>query len=377
MIKTKKIIFLLFAIALQSGLFFSAKASGCPNNSSFDDLTLSCKCLSGYIWEGSECVKLNQYCADTFGNNSKYNSTTEKCECSYGYIAYSGQCVAANEYCQNNGGPHSIYDSVAKSCKCDYGYLKNSSDYCVSQSVFCSDMYGDNSQYNKSTKKCECQEGYILSGGNCIDGNKYCQSKMGSHSGYDIALKSCACDLDYKLKNSKCSAIEILSISSNSGFAGDEVKIIGNNFGKDGLGQKLYIGADLIDAPDIISWKDDEIIFKIEEGFQGGNIILETSDGTNISGPNFSVSVKTETSGTQENKTESAGDSGKITLNQQINITGQHDSQPAKETSNAVTTTVATNESKPKGGVFSFMSGFLGSVLDGFKSLFNGIFGNG
>lgn len=317
--KSQKFTILFFILALQLGLFFSVEASVCPDNSFFDKLSSSCKCMTGYIWEGSQCVKLNQYCADTLGDNSKYNSVTEKCECSYGYIAFSGQCVHAKEYCQDVGGAHSIYDSTSKSCKCEYGYLKNSSDYCISQDDYCNEEYGDHSEYNKSSKKCECKAGY-------------------------------------KLNNSKCFAIEILSVSQESGFFGDEIKIIGNNLGDLESNFKLYVGDDLIDTSNITEWKQNGITFKIADGLRGGNIILKMSDETSIVGPNLSVSVKTEPV-----KTESDEESDKVTLNQQINIA----SQPADNA------TKTAEDSDKSTGFFSFVSGFLGSVLNGFKSLFS------
>jgi hypothetical protein len=165
-----------------------------------------------------------------------------------------------------------------------------------------------------------------------------------------------------------------LGISQDSGFVGDEIKIIGNNFGDDASDQKIYIGSDLIDSSDILSWKDDEITFKIEDGFKGGNIILKTSDGGNISGPSFSVSIKTEASNKSgESSQDGEGESeDKITLNQQINITNPSDASDKNNTT--VTASVASNNNQPK-GVLSFVSNFLGSIFDGFVNVFSALFG--
>jgi hypothetical protein len=171
-----------------------------------------------------------------------------------------------------------------------------------------------------------------------------------------------------------CSAIEILSISPSSASIGDKVVIQGNNLGDNNSGQKIYIGADIINISDVSNWNDNEIDLKIGSYVKGGNIVLRTYDGKVISGPNLTILAKNSDASSGGG---TSGDSGKITLNQQINIAGAStDASAVKNgtTSNASTTSVAVANTQSSGGVISSVSSFFGSLFDGFKNFFSAIF---
>ncbi|HRH25897.1 MAG TPA: YHYH domain-containing protein [Candidatus Paceibacterota bacterium] len=62
----------------------------CPSMSSYDFLSGSCKCNSGYIvsedYLGNEsCVNANSYCMTKVDLMSEYNSFSNQCECRSGY----------------------------------------------------------------------------------------------------------------------------------------------------------------------------------------------------------------------------------------------------------------------------------------------------
>jgi len=316
-------------------------AFDCPNNSSFNDLSQTCECVPGYIAVSSKCVQADQYCKDSFGINSRYNTTSEKCECNYGYIALSGQCVNATAYCHDKGGIHSVYDPKEKSCKCDYGYIPNSDEYCISQSLYCSELYGDKSEYNKSTERCVCKSGYYLN-------------------------------------NEKCIAIEILSISPDSGIVGDKIKIKGNNLGSIESRTKIYVGENLIDTLDILSWSDKEIVFKIGSYLTSGEVKLKIDDEKEIKGQYLDISEE-EVIKDEDKPSE---DPNKITVNQQINISGvlpsdsQSDNAPVSITSASYNGSGVENEYNTKDvGFFSFASSFVAGILNGIKNIFANLFG--
>jgi len=317
---------------LLTGLFFGGVvlASDCPDNASFDELSQSCQCKSGYAMVKSECVTQNQYCADSFGANSSYDAVNNKCKCNYGYIAVQSQCVNANSYCH--------------------------------------DVLGSNSDYSVSLKDCVCQKGYVLFENSCMDGDKYCKSKSGSRSSYDIISKSCVCDSGYELKNDKCVTVEILSVLPSKGAIGDLIKIQGNNLGSEEKNY-LYIDDVLVNLAAIISWSDGQIVFKVADYMSSGNIILKTGEGLIFSGPYFEISGDALTDDS----------SAKVTLNQQINITGAGDSveQEAGSTSTNSTskTTTSTIIEKTQPGFFSFLSDFASGLLNGVKHVFSALFG--
>lgn len=187
----------------------------CPLFSTYDYLSRSCKCMTGYAVKNGSCVSLNSICQDELGYSSYYDSLSNACKCYAGNIISGGRCVNANSYCWDNYGYHSSYDSLSKTCECDSGYTYNSaSGECVSYDTSCKNEYGYNAEYNYLTGKCGCQSGYVVNslGSGCVDGDSYCQNLYGYHSSYDSIGKSCECDVGYELKNGTCVAKEAPTI---------------------------------------------------------------------------------------------------------------------------------------------------------------------
>lgn len=140
----------------------------------YDILTDSCKCMSGYVLDKdfsgqTTCVSGNGVCHDKYGYNSRYNSLNSSCECSYGYIFGK--------------------DSIGRT-------------QCVSPDSLCTDQLGYNARYNSLYDKCECRSGYVISGGRCIDGDSTCRTKHGLYSSYDDLANNCECDNGYTFGDS-------------------------------------------------------------------------------------------------------------------------------------------------------------------------------
>jgi len=186
----------------------------CPINSYYDSLSGSCKCYSGYIVSGGECISTGQYCRNLYGLHASYNILTDTCECSYGYvfgedILGNTTCVSANQVCKDQYGVMARYNSLSDKCECSIGYMFGEDilgkTQCISENQWCRDKYGFNSKYNTLKDKCECKSGYELtsksSGLECIS----CFSKYGLHSSYNYLLNKCECDDGYTLDdNNQC-----------------------------------------------------------------------------------------------------------------------------------------------------------------------------
>lgn len=142
----------------------------CPLFSSYDYLTKSCKCLSGYVVSGDKCISQDQQCQNLLGYNSSYNILTDKCECSYGSVFDStkNSCVSEYQYCSNHFGFGSSYDSLSKNCECRYGYVFNKTGTkCISEDDWCQDQFGLGSEYDSIKDTCICSYGYKFVGNEC------------------------------------------------------------------------------------------------------------------------------------------------------------------------------------------------------------------
>ena len=142
----------------------------CPLFSSYNSLSGSCECYSGYISSGGQCISEDQNCKNQFGYNSRYNSLYNKCECSYGYVVdTSGKCASGNSICWNKYGYNSKFNSLNNTCECRYGYVFNQSgNKCVSEDEACKEQFGYGAKATISGDKCECRSGYIWEGNNCV-----------------------------------------------------------------------------------------------------------------------------------------------------------------------------------------------------------------
>jgi hypothetical protein len=142
----------------------------CPLMSSYDSISGSCKCFSGYVSSGGRCISNDQLCTDKYGFNAQYDILKEECKCRYGFVWNSSgtSCISGNQACWNKYGYNSTYDNLGGTCKCSYGFVFNDS------------------------------------GTKCISNDDYCQDKFGFGSSYDILHDQCKCKSNYKLKNNTC-----------------------------------------------------------------------------------------------------------------------------------------------------------------------------
>ena len=136
-----------------------------------------CKCSSGHIWGTDalgekKCVDADDYCQDKLGYNSSFDSLSNSCECDSGYFIkddISGsECVAAEQICRDKFGLFAEYDSYSDKCSCSSGYelTKSATGYTCES---CSSKYGYNSSYNYGLEQCECDDGYTLEDGECVE----------------------------------------------------------------------------------------------------------------------------------------------------------------------------------------------------------------
>ncbi len=143
----------------------------CPVNSYYDGIS-SCTCNYGYVSNGGSCVSGNSMCYSQTGYNSSYDTISKTCKCDSGYIiGLSGQCVSENTYynswCTSNVGIMSRYNSISKNCECLSGYEYNGSScvYKTTSSNTSSYSNYDNCPMNShmsssDSTKCQCNSGY-------------------------------------------------------------------------------------------------------------------------------------------------------------------------------------------------------------------------
>ena len=159
----------------------------CPLNSYASGT--SCKCFSGYVSDGTNCVSASSYCLNQIGLMSNYNSLTNSCECMSGYeIGALGTCTYKSTYSPTtyNGGysynyntsslntcPKNSTESVTDptSCTCNVGYQTNAKrTQCVkipkmTNDKQCQASFGRKSQWNgtyndeNNLPYCACKKG--------------------------------------------------------------------------------------------------------------------------------------------------------------------------------------------------------------------------
>ena len=162
---------------------------------------------------------------------STYDSVSSSCKCFSGYVVSNGSCVSADILCHQQIGIMSSYDSTSKNCKCDYGYSLDSSGQCKSASSICSDQLGLMSQYNSLSKKCECMSGYAYNGSNCVYKSTSASYSASAYSAYAAASDTsscpanshtnpsdstkCLCDTGFQVNAAKTSCVTDPVISNN------------------------------------------------------------------------------------------------------------------------------------------------------------------
>jgi hypothetical protein len=153
----------------------------CPLMATYDSLTDSCKCMSGYVVSGSSCVSGNSVCWAKMGYGSSYDRFSKTCSCDYGYILdSSGQCTYASLYCSAKIGLMSSYNSVTKSCECMSGYVYNGSS-CIykaaTSKVSLSSTYTYTPAYSNVAT--------VVPALSSLSNDQYCQNSYGSGSKWD------------------------------------------------------------------------------------------------------------------------------------------------------------------------------------------------
>lgn len=154
----------------------------CPSNSYYDGIS-SCKCNYGYLVSGGSCVSANSLCWQQVGYSSSYDSISNTCKCDSGYVLNSsGQCTNANLVCSSQTGVMSQYNSISKKCECISGYTFNgvscvaqassynySATYSLLNDQACSNANGAHSNWNGTKTSdgllnCGCEKGYAWNG---------------------------------------------------------------------------------------------------------------------------------------------------------------------------------------------------------------------
>jgi hypothetical protein len=200
----------------------------CPLNATYDSLSGSCKCNSGYFVKdgitGQSCVSGTSYCFDKYGLFSSYNSLSKSCECTSGYIMSTDilgnlSCTNGDTYCHNKYGLYSDYNSLSKACECDYGYQLQGSQ-CVKKEMSSpsystpdySSLYNLLNSYStdttttscpanateKSDGKCYCDDGYKLN-----DSKSGCIKVLCSANA-TVVGSGCVCNEDYTMQDGQC-----------------------------------------------------------------------------------------------------------------------------------------------------------------------------
>lgn len=257
---------------------YSSSIPDCPFNSSYDSISGSCKCYSGYVASGGKCVSASQYCTDKYGYGAAYSYLEDACECKSGYEMtrkdYGGglECVS----CSSKYGFGATYDYLTNSCECSSGYVWGTDflgdSTCISGNQYCRDKYGYNSSYDAFSKSCKCDYGYVFdSSDQCVRKDDYCQDLYGYHSKYDTLAGGCVCDDGYEFKNNECVETTpiIYSFYPQTVGAGESVTVSGNNFGDykgDVILNTLSFGTlGKISSLNIKSWSDSKIKFVVPE----------------------------------------------------------------------------------------------------------------
>jgi len=106
----------------------------CPSMSSYNSLSGSCACFSGYIantdlYGNQSCISADSKCVDLMGYGANYNSMTNSCGCRSGYVQSGGKCVSTITYCSAQMGLMSRYNSLSEKCECMSGYEFNGSSW--------------------------------------------------------------------------------------------------------------------------------------------------------------------------------------------------------------------------------------------------------
>lgn len=171
----------------------------CPSMSTYDSLSGSCKCYSGYVVKNGSCVLGNSVCHDEMGIMSSYDSLTKTCSCDYGYVLNSsGTCVYKSSTSYSTYSPTSYasaYSSLVSTCpanshesstdstkcQCNSGYMVNAaSTACIPVPVKTDDQMCAEANNNDAN--------VIWDGTRTADGRGNCKCKIGTWNGSSCAI---------------------------------------------------------------------------------------------------------------------------------------------------------------------------------------------
>jgi hypothetical protein len=162
----------------------SVYSSSCPANSYSSGS--SCKCNYGYVVKNGACVSGSSVCMSELGLMSTYDSLSNSCKCMSGYeIGSTGSCVYkstySNAYTGSLGGyartspyssscPANSSTSITDSskCSCNDGYKLNSKKTACTKVTtkdkdkICKESFGSKSVWSKDSGEvtCLCKKGY-------------------------------------------------------------------------------------------------------------------------------------------------------------------------------------------------------------------------
>lgn len=132
----------------------------CPLMSSYNSISGTCQCYSGYVTDGSSCVSGLSYCWDKYGYNSSYNSLKKSCECDSGYELKYGTCTRIQKATNLNYPLY--YPTPTPTPTCNNGYLLRSGQ-CITHTQDCINNFGPNVSGVKgdgNNSSCSCSPGY-------------------------------------------------------------------------------------------------------------------------------------------------------------------------------------------------------------------------
>lgn len=139
----------------------------CPAMSSYNSISGSCSCYSGYvvgtdILGNQSCVSADSKCTDLMGYGASYSSLTNSCGCRYGYVQSGGRCVSEVTYCTNQIGLMSQYNSLTQQCECMSGYQFNGSSCVYKQATYTQSSYCPINSHviPGDSSSCQCDSGF-------------------------------------------------------------------------------------------------------------------------------------------------------------------------------------------------------------------------
>jgi Putative peptidoglycan binding domain len=213
----------------------------CPLFASYDSISSSCKCMSGYVvgkdFLGKEsCLSQLTSCQNQYGYGATYSYLNSKCECSSGYVVQNNKCVSATTYCSNTLGIMSTYNSFEKKCECMSNYKFDGSNCVYNPKTTSTYTPSDipeqscpaNASLGSDKENCYCNKGYKINDkkdGCMIDLSAYTTttSNVSCPSNSSIKDGYCQCNSGYNYSGSECVASKKFITNLTVGSSGDEV----------------------------------------------------------------------------------------------------------------------------------------------------------